>query len=290
MVVTAPGTEVLAAGAVVFRPGSEVLLVHRPKYDDWSFPKGKLDPGEHLTACAVREVQEETGLRVRLGPPLPAQRYPIAGGRHKTVSYWVGRTVADDDVSGYRPNAEIDRVEWVPHDVAKRLLTYAHDRETLEVAHRLRKRTRPLVVLRHGHAFPRKRWTEDDRCRPLHTDGLEQSQALVAVLAAYDVSRIVTSSSTRCVQTVEPYGEASGRPLERTAVLSEEDATAEGVGHLLDELVAARDNVVVCTHRPVLPCVFDALDVDDPGLGPGSMLVAHLRRGEVVATEVHRTA
>ena len=290
MVVKASVTDVLAAGAVVFRPGREVLLVHRPRYDDWSFPKGKLDPGEHLTACAVREVEEETGLRVRLGPPLALQRYPVAGDRHKVVSYWVGRAVDDDDVSGYQPNDEIDRVEWVPYELAKRRLTYPHDRETLEAAKALRKRTRPVVVLRHGHACPRKQWTGDDRRRPLHADGRQQAQALVATLAAYDASRIVSSSSTRCVQTVEPYAAASGWPVERTRALTEEDATVGSVLDLVDELVVERENAVVCTHRPVLPTVFDALGVEDPQLAPGAMLVVHLRRGEVVATEVHQPA
>jgi 8-oxo-dGTP diphosphatase len=92
------------------------------------------------------------------------------------------------------------------------------------------------------------------------------------------------------VQTVEPYAEASGWPLERTRVLTEEDATAESVLALVDDLVAERENTVVCTHRPVLPTVFDALGVKDPRLEPGALLVAHLRRGEVVATEVHRPA
>ena len=83
--------DVRAAGAVVTRKGGDVLLVHRPKYDDWSFPKGKLDPGEHATAAAVREVAEETGLDVRLGPALLAQRYRMSNGRIKAVHYWVGR-------------------------------------------------------------------------------------------------------------------------------------------------------------------------------------------------------
>ena len=110
--------DVRAAGAVVTRKGAaewEVLLVHRPKYDDWSFPKGKLDPGEHEVTAAVREVAEETGLDVRLGPPLAPQRYRMASGRWKhgattgPAGWW-----ASDDVSGYRPNDEIDAVEWVP--------------------------------------------------------------------------------------------------------------------------------------------------------------------------------
>ena len=113
-----PQTDVLAAGAVVFRPGKDVLLIHRPRYDDWSFPKGKLDPGEHAAAAAVREVAEETGLGVRLGPPLAEQQYPLDNGNRKVVSYWVGRAVGDDDVSGYAPNNEVDAVEWVAYDQA----------------------------------------------------------------------------------------------------------------------------------------------------------------------------
>src|SRR3954452_1915291 len=111
----AEALEILSAGAVVSRKGPDVLLVHRPKYDDWSFPKGKLDPGEHVTTAAVREVAEETGLDVRLGPPLRDQEYAVAPG-WKKVHYWVARTVDADDVSGYRPNAEVDAVEWVPLD------------------------------------------------------------------------------------------------------------------------------------------------------------------------------
>ncbi|MBA2954593.1 NUDIX domain-containing protein [Nocardioides sp. MAH-18] len=284
-----PAKDVLAAGVVVFRPGKRVLLVHRPRYDDWSFPKGKLDRGEHVAVAAVREVAEETGLHVRLGPPLAGQRYAVSGGRMKAVSYWVGRAVGSDDVSGYRANAEIDRVEWVPYDEALDRLSYEHDQETLREARPLRRPTRAIVVLRHGDARSRKAWRrQDDRLRPLLQAGRQQAQRVIPVLAAYDVTRIVSSSSTRCVETVAPYADTTGWKLELEDGLSEEAASAEGVVGLVDELLAADEGSVVCSHRPVLPTVFDALGVRDPKLETGGLLVAHVRKGQVLATEAHQ--
>ena len=282
-----PQTDVLAAGAVVFRPGKDVLLIHRPRYDDWSFPKGKLDPGEHVAAAAVREVAEETGLRVRLGPPLAEQQYTLENGNRKVVSYWVGRVVGDDDVSGYAPNNEVDAVEWVAYDKALDRLTHDHDRDTLREAGKVRRRTHPVVILRHSQARSRKAWRKNDRLRPLLRAGQRQAEKLVPVLAAYDATRIVSSSSTRCVETVAPYVDATGRKPELAEGLSEEDATRKSVAGVVEELVAGDEGAVLCTHRPVLPKVFEALGVKDPGLELGEMLVVHVRKGEVVATERH---
>ena len=278
--------DVRAAGAVVTRKGGEVLLVHRPKYDDWSFPKGKLDPGEHVVTAAVREVAEETGLDVRLGPALSSQRYRMSNGRFKTVEYWTGRVVGSDDVSRYRPNDEIDSVQWVPWDAAMRRLTYSYDRDTLAEAKPLRRKTRALVVLRHGKARSRDSWRKDDRIRPLLRLGEAQAQRLVPLLAAFDVTSVHTSSSTRCVQTVTPYVDTTGWPVKKYDELSEEDATAEGVIDLVDALLDSGESTVLCTHRPVLPTVLDALRVPEVRLEPGGMLVAHHRKGRVVATEV----
>ena len=278
--------DVHAAGAVVARSGKQVLLVHRPKYDDWSFPKGKLDEGEHVTAAGVREVAEETGLDVRLGPPLRAQRY-AAGNRMKTVHYWMGRVIGDDDVSHYQANDEIDEVAWVPFDDAMNLLTYPYDRETLRESMLVRKKTRAFVILRHGQARSRKSWRKNDRLRPLVRTGTLQAQRTVPVLAAYDVSMVATSSSTRCVQSVAPYVDVTGVKPRALDGLSEEDATDESVREIVHELLDHKGGVVLCTHRPVLPAVFDALGVTEAKLEPGSMFVVHQRSGKVVATERH---
>jgi 8-oxo-dGTP diphosphatase len=286
--------EVVSAGAVVLGPGGTVLLVHRPKYDDWSFPKGKLDRGEHPTAAAVREVDEETGVRIRLGVPLSNQHYPVRAGS-KLVYYWVARAVGDGDVSDYQPNAEIDEVAWFPIDKAKRRLTYRFDVDTLEEALQQARKTRTLVVLRHTQARSRKAWRRDDRERPLLATGKVQAKRLVPILAAYDLRRVVSSSSARCVQTVEPYAAASGRKLRTTDVLSEEDSTRKSVRELMTRLVdelhdrpPSDGSLVVCTHRPVLPWVFDAAGIEDPGLAPGELVVLHVRKHRIVATERHR--
>jgi 8-oxo-dGTP diphosphatase len=285
--------EVVSAGAVVFGPGGTVLLVHRPKYDDWSFPKGKLDRGEHATAAAVREVEEETGLRIRLGLPLADQRYPIRAGT-KRVHYWVARAVGDGDVSGYEPNAEIDEVGWFPIDKARVRLSYQFDVDTLEEALGQARKTRTLVVLRHSQARSRKAWRSDDRERPLLVTGRHQASRLVPVLAAYDVRLPVNSTSPRCVETLAPYAEATGHRLRTDHLLSEEDASRKGVRGVVEELVealvdrpASAGGVVVCTHRPVLPLVFDAVGIEDPELSTGELVVLHLRKGRVVAAERH---
>jgi 8-oxo-(d)GTP phosphatase len=119
--------DVLAAGVVVFRPGKQVLLVHRPRYDDWTLPKGKLDPPESFEQAAVREVQEETGLRGRPVRELPPISYKV-GSRDKIVRYWLMDVEHD---GSFVPNDETDELRWVPLDDAMQLLTYDRDREVL---------------------------------------------------------------------------------------------------------------------------------------------------------------
>ena len=282
-----PEPEILAAGAVVFRKGedgTEVLAVHRPKYDDWSFPKGKLDPGEHPAVAAVREVAEETGLDVRLGPPLPWQEYDVAAGR-KRVHYWVGRLTGGDDVASYAPNAEVDDVRWIPLAKAKMQLSYPRDRATLAEATGRRKRSTPLLVLRHAAACPRATWTGDDRERPLSPEGGVRAERLVPLLGAYGVTRLVSSGSRRCWATLAPYADLVDVDLEVRDDLSQRGATGRHVRAQVDRLLAWREPAVLCTHRPVLPMVLASLGLPIRPLDPGALLVVHHRRGGIVAVE-----
>lgn len=277
--------DVLAAGAVV-RSGKRVLLVHRPRYNDWSFPKGKLDRGEHALAAAVREVEEETGLKVRLGPSLPDQRYSM-GKRMKKVNYWVGHTLAGDDISTYWPNAEIDDLRWVSIAKAPEKLTYAHDRRTLRKSLKKSQPSNALVIVRHARARSRRTWKQDDPVRPLLKVGLEQAKRLNPMLAAYDVTRIVSSSALRCLQTMSPYSEAHGLKVRKRSELTEEFASPEGIAAVVADLLGRTENALICSHRPVLPLVFDALNMEPVRLEPASFVVIHHLLGEVLATEHH---
>ncbi|MEI2714223.1 MAG: NUDIX hydrolase [Nocardioides sp.] len=277
----------VSAGAVVLRR-EQVLLVHRPRYDDWAFPKGKLDRGEHALAAAVREVQEETGVDIRLGPRLTSQRYDLKNGRQKQVHYWVGRVTANGDVSKYAANDEIDAVQWLPVAKAAKRLTYDYDRETLDEALDFGKKTLPLIVLRHGHARQRKNWKRDDRLRPLLASGAAQAEHLVPKIAAYGVERLVCSTSVRCMQTIAPFIAIEGLGLKTEVALSEEKMRPNRIAGVVDSLLTSPVGSVVCSHRPVLPYIFDALGVEHEKLEPGGFVVAHHRDGRVVATELHQ--
>jgi 8-oxo-dGTP diphosphatase len=125
--------EVRAAGGVLLRSGqggSEVAVIHRPKYGDWSLPKGKLDDGEEFEQAALREVEEETGMRAELGPELSAVSYRDRKGRTKLVRYWVMRVLDGE----FQPGAEVDELRWLDPESARELLSYEHDAELVREA------------------------------------------------------------------------------------------------------------------------------------------------------------
>jgi 8-oxo-dGTP diphosphatase len=263
----------------------ELLVAHRPRYDDWTFPKGKPEAGEDLAATAVREIAEETGLRVRLGHPLPETTYLISTGT-KVVSYWCARTIGPEEK--FKPNGEVDEIRWVRTGEARKLLSYKHDVELLEAFSELREdkahRTRTLIVLRHAKAKPRDSWKGDDLDRPLNGVGTKQAKTLTPVLSAYGVRRVVSSPAVRCTQTLEPFAHDIKTFLEIDDRLSEETRFAD-VNRSVSAMLDRKKPVALCTHRPTLPWIFDAVGVDTVDLKPGEGVVVHHRRGVVMAVE-----
>ena len=253
-----------AAGGVVWRDGPggrEVLSVHRPRYDDWSLPKGKLAGGEPAALGAVREIAEETGWRVRLGPELRTVRYQV-GGIPKSVRYWLADAV---DAVPFVPNDEVDEIAWVTLDEA-RLRLHPNDWRLVRAAVPKARPASPLVVVRHALSMRRKEWPDDDRERPLSRDGHVQSRRIAALLAAWAPARVVSSTSRRCRDTVAPFASAAGLELELSDALSEEafDQDPKAARHLIADLCAGGDAVVVCTHRPLLATVARTIGLDLP--------------------------
>jgi len=248
-----------AAGALVWRRRRsriEVALVHRSRYDDWSWPKGKLDPDETFAQAAAREVLEETGLQVRLGIPLPELVYGLDNGATKLVRYWAAQVVGGSGVLEH----EVDEVRWLDVETARRTLTYARDRipldALLEAERDGRLETWPLLLVRHAHAQARAAYRgDDDARRPLSERGRARAAALVPVLGAWAPERVVSSSSTRCVQTVKPFTSASGTRLQTRSALSEETFAArpEKAARQLTRALERADATALCTHRPLIP-------------------------------------
>jgi 8-oxo-(d)GTP phosphatase len=186
--------KIIAAGAVVTRAGAkgtEYLLVHRGYREDWTFPKGKVDPGEHVLTAAVREVREETGFAVQLGIPLPTQTYKVEG-KLKDSHYWFGNLLAGEFVA----NDEVNEIAWLTFAQAAKRLTYEHDHDVLSAA-AVAKPTSPLMILRHTQSVKRAEWllsadglSEIDASRPLTAVGRMQANSLVGALAAYGISEI----------------------------------------------------------------------------------------------------
>ncbi|WP_218974854.1 NUDIX hydrolase [Streptomyces sp. NP160] len=301
---------VRAAGALCWHRapdgGLRLLVVHRPRYRDWSWPKGKLEGAEPPPAAAVREVAEETGLDVRLGRALPSARYALGADATKEVSYWAAHVDGAKHPLPPRP-AEVDRTEWVTPEEADARLTRRGDRVQLRALLAADRAgaldTWPLVVVRHGHAHPKTAWGRSDDERPLAAPGRRQAERLPELLTAWQPKRVVSSPWRRCTDTVEPYLQASGAKLKTRGRLTE-DAHRRDPGRaakLVRKLLGKGRPVMLCTHRPVLSTVFGELaehaadDVSallpqhDPYLGPGEVLVAHVSRssGLVVAVERH---
>ena len=260
---------VFAAGVICWREvKGEILfaLVHREKYNDWGFAKGKQDPGEELCETAVRETLEEIGIKIKLGRKISTINYELTNGDDKEVHYWASK-VTEKAVrkSTFKPNAEISKVEWHDPKSALKLLSYAHDKallkEVLELAKENELETRALIVLRHAKATPRSDWPKGEKTRPLLPKGEQQAYRLVVQLASYGPKKLITSPWKRCKDTVLPYAKATHRQLLERSQLSEYSAekNPKKAKRLIEDIFEGKESTLICTHRPSLPKVLDAI-------------------------------
>lgn len=278
---TQPPQPILAAGAVVLRAddtgGTEVLVIHRDGYDDWTLPKGHQEPGEQLPVAAVREVGEETGVPIRLGAHLPVSRYPV-NGRPKEVHWWVGFPTGE---STEPTDDEADVVTWLPVDEARQRLTFETDRDLVARALELSALV-PFLVVRHCKALPRSKWKHQDPRRPLTKRGRAQARQLALLLAAYGVVDVASSAAVRCADSFVPYARRNDLELARHQELTEEAATEDPkaatstMRDLAKAAVESRRPTAVCGHRPVLPMMLEAIEVDARPFGTGDCVVAYL--------------
>jgi len=265
---TAP---VRAAGGVLYRPAGdaiEVCLVHRPRYNDWSLPKGGLEAGEHPLAGAVREVLEETGLRGSPQLLLPVE-YKLPDGRPKTVDFWL--MLAGDGPPVPQDTHEVDEAAWLPVGAALRRLDYPDERVLLEHVAALPPVTAVMGLVRHAHAGVRKKWTGIDSLRPLDDVGRVQAERIAALYALFAPKRLFAATPLRCKQTLEPLAAlAGGLPIVFDGAFAEpvegEEAPAKAklaAGHLLDLRTGGLP--VVCSQGKIIPHLLATLRDDaDP--------------------------
>ncbi len=255
---------VWAAGAVLWRRTAggkvEVAVVHRRRYDDWSLPKGKADPGELLPATAVREVVEETGFTGRLGRHLDTVGYPLKSGARKRVSYWAMESTGGRFVA----NHETDDLQWLSVNGAKRTVSYDADRAVLKTfaaepvtGSDDRGELHQLILVRHATAGRRGRFRGDDRNRPLDEAGREQARALAVLLGLFGAQHLYAADRLRCVQTLVPLSEELRTEITPVPELSEEAYAAdpEAADRRLREIAgsAAPGVPVICSQGKVIP-------------------------------------
>ena len=252
-------TIVPAAGTVLWRTADalEVAIVHRPRYDDWSLPKGKAEPGETLPACAARETDEETGFRIVLGRLVDVVDYRIAGGARKVISYYSGQAVGGE----FRANDEVDELRWLRPQRAKALLTHDADRAVLDAFTELPANTRTVALVRHAKAGSRANWPEDDDLRPLSRSGQTQADALRRLLPHYGAQRVFAADRVRCVQTLQGLAEDLGVPVGIEQALTEESYHADPRRAARRLLEIARDSggiPAICSQGGAIPSLIAA--------------------------------
>ena len=282
-----------SAGVVLWRVNKKVIeiaLVHRPKYDDWSLPKGKVESGETHLACAAREASEETGFEVVLGPEIGSAKY-LAEGTPKEVRYWSAKAIGDS--RGPSDANEVDQVIWLSVADSKKKVSIDDDRDVIKFFESFGIDTTPIVLLRHAKALKREDWEGDDGDRPLDNKGQRQAKRMLSIYQNYGITEIHTSDAQRCIETIEPMAKSLklnpiySRDLSEYCYEKDKDAPLDYVWSLLRPNL----NVIVCSHNPILPKLVKKLigkknfKKIESELLPGEAFILHHRDGEVIAVD-----
>ena len=284
---------ILAAGAVLWRPQEstgtpEVAVIHRPRYDDWSLPKGKLERGETEPVAAVREIEEETGFRAHLGRRLASVSYPV-GDATKRVRYWMARSVRGE----FAANEEVDELKWLPAEDAMSQVHYALDRKVLRRFVQLPVATQTVLVVRHATAGSKSRYSGDDRKRPLDKHGRAQAESLVDLLTAFGAGELFAADRVRCHQTLGPLAEELGVPVITETALTAEayaDKPKRARQRVL-EIAGTTSHPVICTQGEVIPdliawwCERDGVRPDKSRNRKGSTWVLTLSGEQLISAD-----
>lgn len=283
-----------AAGAVLWRRIGDdlvqVALIHRPRYDDWSFPKGKVDAGESEISCAYREVLEETGFESVFGPELCKVEYAVDEST-KTVRYWAARAVGD--AKNVMDIEEVDQLIWVTIADAYDKLSRKGDHEVLKNFEKFGIDTTPLILLRHGKAITREEWSGDDGDRPLAQLGQLQSMRMLAMYLPFAITEIHTSDAVRCYETVAPMARSLSLDMFYWSELSEYayEKDKKAAANVVNDIIESGANAIVCGHNPVIPGIVakfigkKSFKQLDHGLMPGESWILHHRDGEIIAID-----
>ena len=282
-----------AAGAVLWRKSDisqlEIAVIHRPRYDDWSLPKGKVESGESHISAGYREIQEETGYESTFGPEIGTVVYKLEGAP-KEVRYWAAAAT----VKTGTPNPqEVDEVLWLAPKKAKEKLTNKDDRAIVDFFLEFGADTFPIILLRHAKALKRTEWDGDDGDRPLEHRGQLQAKRLLPIYLPYGISEVHTSDALRCIETID----LMARLIEKTPIFSadlseygyakDREAPLDYVQDLMNRGISA----IVCSHNPIIPKVVKKLvgkkyfKSMDRELEPAQAIVLHCRAGEVIACD-----
>ena len=280
-----------AAGIVLWRERTpfdvEILLVHRKKQGDWSFPKGKIDDGETAIAAALRELYEETSYEGDIGQYIGSTSYRVDDEKKK-VKYWMAKAISDVN---FTQNDEVDRIEWLPFKMARHFLTYEEDRDILREFKKKERHTKSLILLRHTKAIKRSDWSSYDLQRPLSQVGVQQSKQLIKQLGRFVISGIYTSDAMRCIGSVEELASTLNRPLHINQILNEEsfEKDTKQVFDFVRQLMKFEGNQLLCSHNPVIPSIIRDLATTKfrelPDLEPGDAYIVHFMGSEILDVE-----